>query len=175
MVAIPKGKPILFTYLSGGRSPTFSGIIPEGKRALTMPVDRISSMSGFLVPGDDIDLLISYKISGKKILRPLLQNVAVLATDTRLNVDKSEMGTANSGRISTITIAVSGEDSKRLIFAQQQGKITAVLRNPDDDENLSENTMDMKRLFHEDRPAPKRVIRPKKKRAEIEYIIGGQS
>lgn len=172
-IDVPAGKPILFSYIIGGLAPTLSEVIPEGKRALTLPVDNISSVSGFLMPGDNIDLIMNYTQNGVKYTRPLLENLKVLATDSFLETKQTELGaTANNGRISTITVAVTAEDAKRLIFARDNGQITAVLRNPNDNEALADRYMTMSRLFSKQTKVPPRV-KPKPQPKGVEFIIGG--
>src|SRR3546814_15321073 len=58
----------------------FSNRLGQGRRAITMPVDVINSVSGLLEPGDLIDLYVSFEYRRKRITAPLLQGVMVLAT-----------------------------------------------------------------------------------------------
>jgi pilus assembly protein CpaB len=55
------GEPILWAQLEGRRAPTFSTRLQAGQRAVTVPVDEISSLSGMVVPGDLIDIVVSVR------------------------------------------------------------------------------------------------------------------
>ena len=59
MVPIPQGNPILFSMLAPeGTSAGLSGILPDGKRALTVKVDEVAGVGGFIHPGDHVDVLV---------------------------------------------------------------------------------------------------------------------
>jgi len=62
---IDEGRPLLWAHLEGGLTPTFSGKVDEGLRAMTVRVDEINSISGFLQPKDKVDLMLSYGTGGK--------------------------------------------------------------------------------------------------------------
>ncbi len=170
---VEAGLPLLWAHLEGGMSPTFSGKVPTGLRAMTIRVDEINSISGFLQPKDRIDLLLTYGDKANKQIFPLIQNLNVIATGVQTFVDK----TGSSQRpFTTITIQVTPEQAQKITLSQQVGKITAMLRNPEDESPLSKQPMTMAQLLNLPKPAPK----PKKKirkyvkpKPGIEYIIGG--
>lgn len=110
----------------------FSSHLGDGRRAVTMPVDAINSVSGLLQPGDLIDLYVSFDYQRRRITAPLLQGVLVLATGTQTqSLTDSEAGKAQG--FSTVTLDTSPEDAVKLVAARQGGAITAILRHPDDD------------------------------------------
>lgn len=169
---IDGGKPLLWAHLEGGLSPTFSGKIQEGYRAVTLKVDQINSISGFLQPKDNVDLLITYEgkeVGGKKVTMPFMQNLHILATGVKTFVDKT--GKASSKRYNTITVEVMPEDAKKIILAQEVGKITAALRNPDDAVPMKNEAMTVSSLLGKKKKVSKKkkVVRKK----GIEFIIGG--
>lgn len=107
-----------------------SKLLP-GRRALTIPVDDQSSISSMLKPNDRIDLLLSYDKSGVVVAAPLLQNVRVIATGD--NVSANYMASGQSlDRYANITLDLSIDDVSRVTTALDLGRISAVLRNPDD-------------------------------------------
>jgi len=110
----------------------FSSHLMEGRRAITMPVDAINSVSGLLQPGDLIDLYVSFEYQRRRITAPLLQGVLVLATGTQTRTDQAAASPA--GSYSTVTLDTSPEDAVKLVAARQSGSITAILRHPEDDE-----------------------------------------
>lgn len=169
---IDAGRPLLWAHLEGGVNPTFSGKIESGYRALTIRVDEINSISGFLQPKDNVDLLITYsgkEVGGKKVTMPFMQNLHILATGVKTVVDKT--GKAAGKRYNTITVQVTPEEAKKIILAQDVGKVTATLRNPDDSVPMNLSAMTVNDLLG----IKKRVYKKSKikKGNGIEFIIGG--
>ncbi len=169
---IDGGKPLLWAHLEGGVNPTFSGKIQDGFRALTIRVDEINSISGFLQPKDNVDLLITYdgkEVGGKKVTMPFMQNLHILATGVKTQVDKT--GKSANKRYSTVTVQVTPEDAKKIILAQDVGKITAALRHPDDNAPMAKTAIGIHDIL-----GIKSVVNKKKvvkKENGIEFIIGG--
>lgn len=126
------GDPILPAHGRRTTPSAFSSHLGEGRRAVTMPVDAINSVSGLLQPGDLIDLYVSFEYQRRRITAPLLQGVLVLATGTQTQ-SPIEAGVDPRGAYSTVTLDASPEDAVKLVAARQSGVITAVLRHPHDD------------------------------------------
>jgi pilus assembly protein CpaB len=143
------GDPVLDAYLRDKKQPTFSTNVVKGKRAVTLPVDEISSISGLLEPEDTIDLLVTLTQKGKKIIVPLLQGVRVLATGQRVMNDPQ---TGAKKQYSTVTLDASTEESRNLIIARDAGKITALLRNPDDPLPAVRSPVNLAALLAADKP-----------------------
>lgn len=130
------GEPILWAQLVGQRAPTFSARLSNGQRAVTVPVDEISSLSGMVEPGDRIDVVVSARHGKRSYTFTLLQNVPVLATGTRVSHEERDPeGRARS--FSTITLDATPEDAKRIIAARELGRVTALLRAPGDLADIS--------------------------------------
>jgi len=163
---IAQGMPLLWPHLEGGQAPTFSGKIVDGKRAITIPVTEVSSISGFLEPSDNIDIYYTKTIGKEKAVIPLLQNLHVMATGIKTGVDKTG---AVSRRYQTITVLVSPEDAKRIFLAQELGGILASLRHPEDAKPTEDKLLKESDLLGVKKPA--RVLR--KNKPGIEFIIGG--
>jgi len=169
---VAEGRPLLWAHLETGAIPTFAGRLPEGTRALSFSVDKISSISGFLQPKDRIDLLLTYKNKRKnKVTRPVIQNLLVLATDAKTQSSKISNGSngKKAKAFATLTVQVTPEEAKKIILAQDSGKITAVLRHPDDEKLISNKGMTISQLFSDGSKKKGRT----KKRQSIEIIIGG--
>jgi pilus assembly protein CpaB len=152
VVALHAGDPIERGQLERPDRPAFSATLVSGERAITFPVDEISSISGMLVPGDIIDLLYtgpgitqnSYGAkdagsSGTKDLlhvRPILQAVPVLATGktTQKRVIPTDDGGSKEVNVdfTTVTLQVQPNQAEQILMAQKLGALTAVLRNPAD-------------------------------------------
>lgn len=170
---VGEGKPLLWAHLNGGQAPTFSGKLADGHRAITIPVDDINSISGFLQPEDNVDLLLTYsgkEVGGKKVTFPFMQNLHVLATGVNTVVDKTG-GTPNQ-RYSTITVEVMPQDAKKIILAQDLGKITAALRHPDDSLPMSSGALQITDVLGE-QFSVKALPKEAEKKKGIEFIVGG--
>jgi pilus assembly protein CpaB len=123
------GDILLWSLLEGDKVPTFSARIEVGRRAITVHVDEINSISGLLEPGDAIDLMLTLDQKGRKATFPLLQNVQVMATGQR-SVDDPASGERR--QYSTVTLDTTQAQARSVIIAREAGKITALLRNPKD-------------------------------------------
>jgi len=124
------GEPVLASNVSGldGRA-TLAALLPEGMRAVSIPVDAVNGVAGFVLPGTMVDVLLTRGIEGEGAtsddLRSdlLLQNVQVLAVDQLAN-DKE--GKPKVSR--TATLAVTPYDAQRLSIARKLGTLSLTLR-----------------------------------------------
>ncbi len=133
MLAYPAaaGEPILWAQLESEKAPSFSARLTQGRRAVTVPVDEISSLSGMVAPDDLIDIVVSVKKDKSNFTFTLLQGVPVLATGTR--VSQEEKDAEGRGRtFTTITLDTTPDDARRIIAAREVGRVTALLRAPND-------------------------------------------
>ena len=145
-VNIQEGAMVLTSDFSVAEvSRDLAGKIPKDERALSIPVDQISGVSGLLRPGDRVDLLATFPVSDKDQLVPsgdgggasvgyvtmtLLQNVTLLATGQLIsNVGGEQKGRNN---YSTVTLSVTIDEAELLTIAQTRGKLTLLLRNSGD-------------------------------------------
>lgn len=138
------GEMILWGLLEGRKAPTFSARVAAGRRAMTVPVDEINSISGMLEPGDVIDLLVTIDQDGRKLTFPLLQHVQVMATGQR----SSDVPAGGDRRqYTTVTLDTSPEEAQHIIVARETGRITALLRNPQDQARLATSGGDLAALL----------------------------
>lgn len=174
---IDEGRPLLWAHLEGGLSPTFSGNLLVGLRAMTVRVDEVNSISGFLQPGDKVDLLMSHGSIGQQQVLPLIERLEVIATGVQTLTDKTYGGAPR--QFTTITVQVTPEEAQKITLAQQVGKLTAMLRHPDDESSLATSGLSVPELLNvaqADVPEPVAAPapRPRPSRPVIEYIIGGK-
>jgi pilus assembly protein CpaB len=125
-----RGEALLWSLLEGQRAPSFSSRLLAGRRAITVPVDEVNSISGMIEPGDRIDLMVSVRKDSRAFMFPLLQNVAILATGARAVVDADTQGGRRS--YTTITLEAAPDEAQRVLAAREVGKLAAVLRAPGD-------------------------------------------
>jgi pilus assembly protein CpaB len=140
---IKGGEAILWAELEGKRAATFSTRVATGRRAMSIAVDEISSISGMLEPGDSVDLMLTIDQHGRKVTFPVIQSVQVLAAGQRVTTET----TGEKRSYSTITLDTTPEEARRLIIARDAGKLTALLRNPLDKNAISNTKGDLGALF----------------------------
>ncbi|WP_225780824.1 Flp pilus assembly protein CpaB [Xenophilus sp. Marseille-Q4582] len=139
---LPRGRSLQWGYLSSGATPSFSDSIQSDKRALTIAVDELNSISGMIRPNDRIDLFYiaeSVQPQGgggsgnNRVVVPLLQNIFVKATG---NITRREVppggGEPVERQYSTLTLDLSPSETGRVILAQEQGALRAVLKHATD-------------------------------------------
>jgi pilus assembly protein CpaB len=142
-----RGEMLMWAMLEGQRAPSFSSRLAPGRRAITVPVDDVNSISGMLVPGDRIDLVVSVHKETHTFMFPLLQNVSVLATGARAAVTADADGKDSKHTFTTITLEASPEEAERVLAAREVGKLAAVLRPPGDQAVASSERKDSMALL----------------------------
>src|SRR5215470_14989758 len=103
-------------------------LIPPGMRAVSVRVNEVIGVAGFVVPGTRVDVLLTGNPSGApdQQTTTVLENVAVIASGQRL--EKTAGGEPQTSPV--ITLLVSPDDAQKLTLASTQGKIQLALRNP---------------------------------------------
>ena len=104
--------------------------IPEGMRAVSVRVNQIVGVAGFVVPGTRVDVLVSLGLDGgDRLTRVVVSNVQVLAAGTRYDQEKAQQE-AKPIPTSVVTLLLTPEDAERITLASDEGKIMLTLRNP---------------------------------------------
>ena len=164
--AVTAGAPVLRSQLTGPSGGRFADRIDQGKRALTFPVDNISSISGMLAPGDHIDVLMTLRRDRTPVTVPLMKNTKIVATGTETAAD-----TLERQRFNTVTIMANPEQAAKIIYAQEVGTLRVVLRARGDLSDGWPERMTLARLLNEPEPH-----RPTKKPARlVDIIVGGRA
>jgi pilus assembly protein CpaB len=103
-------------------------LIPPGMRALSVRVNDVIAVAGFVLPGTRVDVLLTGNpgSGGDSVTTTVLENVAVLATGQKL--ERNAAGEPQNTAV--ITLLVSPEDAQKLTLASQEGRIQLSLRNP---------------------------------------------
>lgn len=140
------GEPLIWAQLEGQRAPTFSSRLVAGRRAVTVPVDEISSLSGMVEPNDRIDIVVSVNKNNRNYTFTLLQGVTVLATGSKVSQDEKD-AEGRPRTFTTITLDTDPEDAKRVIAAREIGRVTALLRAPNDVSSVSSKRSDAQSLL----------------------------
>jgi len=108
---------------------SLSGKVPDGKRAITIPIDKIASLEGMIKPNDRLDVIGMFSFGEKQqVVVPMFEDILVLA------VGRTMAAYAAEGGYSTITIALEPKQATLLIFAMQLGPapLRMLLRSPTD-------------------------------------------
>lgn len=142
LAPISKGEQILLNKLTiSGQETSLATKVPKGKRAITVPVDNISSVGGMIRPGDHVDVMgmvpmPAMTAEGKQVTQmttmPLFQDVLVLAVGQEFtNVPVGDKKTERT-LSPVITLALLPQEANLIAFVQEQGKIRLILRSPED-------------------------------------------
>lgn len=143
-VFLMEGEPVLASKLSsvgGGLSLR----IPENMRAISLSVNEITGVSGFVLPGDRVDVVVTVdnaKGPGVSVTKTILQNVEVLASGSTTETRRNHQITVQS-----ITLVVDPKGAEALALGLHQGQVHVVLRNPVDDEVLATSSTDTKAVL----------------------------
>lgn len=146
--ALASGEPVMKSSLLGREKGNIvSASLEPGMRAISIDVSAASMVSGFIGPGDYVDVLLTYRERlpqaasdpevqsqlelklDKLATETILQNVKVLAIDQQAERTGEEK--AKVGR--TVTVAVDAEQAERLVLAAEMGDLVLVLRAVGDD------------------------------------------
>ena len=110
-------------------------VIPEGMRAMSISVNDVVGVAGFVLPGTHVDVLLSVDNPGgangsEPMARTVVSNVLILTAGTRY--DRQEGQGGEPQRVGVVTLAVLPEDGERIALASTQGRLSLALRNPAD-------------------------------------------
>jgi len=125
------GEPILLTKLAPeGASHGLAGLLEEGKRALSVRVDDVSGVAGFVHPGDHVDVLVEMALPDAKdhFSKTILQNILVLSAGQSWEQIMDQKPSV----VTTVTLVLTNEQAELLNLASNQGKIRLALRNRND-------------------------------------------
>ena len=120
-----------------GTAGGLSAVIPEGYRAMTVKVDEVVGVSGFLNPGALVDVVVTMapaENSGSKdtISKIVLQNIKVLASGQNIDRPKDDR---EASAVRSVTLQVSPEQAEKLALASSEGRLQLVMRNSVDQED----------------------------------------
>jgi pilus assembly protein CpaB len=168
IIPISKGEFVLPSKLAPENAGAgLPALIPPGMRAVSVRVNEVVSVAGFVGPGTRVDVLLTGTPGGSSESQTttVLQNVAVIASGQRL--ERNAAGEAQSTPV--ITLLASPEDAERLTLASSEGKIQLVLRNPLDTHQDPVEAANAKGLYMGGTPVaarPRITVRPVKQKTE---------
>lgn len=130
LVPVPKGQPLLSSHLAvKGEQPGLWHRIDAGKRAVTVAVDEVAGVGGFLKPGLNVDVIGVSREDGDYHSRTVAQLVPILAIAQE---DKDTKGESKAKIVKSATLLVTPQQAESISLASEEGAIRLVLRAPDD-------------------------------------------
>jgi len=174
------GESLLWTDLatSSDTSRDLSGLVRAGMRAITIEADATASFGGLVRAGDRVDVLVTLdrRITGRtsadgaveRVTVPLLQNLLVLAAGTNMGAPvRATTAPTGASQIAQVTLSATVEQAQLLAFSAQRGRLTLIMRNPEDIavlDGLAETTtadiIEEERRMEIVRRAPRSAVSP---------------
>ncbi len=154
---LKRGEPVLRSKVTGpGQRASLATMLEEGKRAVTVQVDDVRGVAGFVLPGDFVDIImIADDVSSRRQSYSdiLLEHVKVLAIDQLSGEVEGKPTVARA-----VTLEVTKEQAQKILLATNVGKLSLVLGRPIEssgDPNRRISERDIGRIIPEPvRPAP---------------------
>jgi pilus assembly protein CpaB len=145
-----------FKLAPEGSAGGLSAVIPAGYRAMTVKVDDVIGVAGFLQPGTMVDVLTVIEqpgsmMSGNPISKIVIQNVRVLASGQNLDKPKDER---EADAVKAVTLQVTPDQAEKLALASTEGKLRLVLRNMIDQDDEQTQGADKKSLLSGEHAMP---------------------
>lgn len=131
IVPVVRNEPILGAKLASKEAGSgLPPVIPEGMRAVSVRVDEVIGVAGYVLPGTRVDVLATANPTDQRAdmtTKVILSNVQVLTAGTRMEQDQEN---TKPVQVTVVTLLVYPEQAERLALASTEGKIQLALRNP---------------------------------------------
>jgi pilus assembly protein CpaB len=188
ITSVAENEPILEAKLASREAGAgLPATIPAGMRALSVAVNDVIGVAGFVTPGTMVDVLVTGVVGGgtqngntSNVTRTILENVRVLAAGQKIEQDRE----GKPETVPVITLLVAPEDAGKLAMASTQGKIQLALRNTVDVKSTNPAPVLESALFASGAPpmpehiaaAPRKIIiaPPPAVPFTVEVISGGK-
>ncbi|WP_394885850.1 Flp pilus assembly protein CpaB (plasmid) [Mesorhizobium sp. AaZ16] len=135
LTAISANEPVLASKITGpGQRATLSAVLAEGMKAVSIRVNDVLGVAGFVFPGDRVDVLLTRNIRNvssedQGYVDVLLQSVKVLAVD-----QVADESNENPTVVKAVTLEVATKDAQKLTLAADLGQLSLALREVASDE-----------------------------------------
>lgn len=150
---IATGSPVLESQLlPAGQLSQAILPVPPGMRAITVAVDEVVGVAGFVQPGMIVDVVSTMDVRGKPTTKFLLQKIQVLACAQ----DATHKDDPSAKIVSSATLAVTPSQAEHLILAADRGKIRLAMRAPDEQSVAITTGVTPDSVMGISRPAPER-------------------
>jgi pilus assembly protein CpaB len=131
---VSTNEPFLEAKLADAENGGLPITIPEGMRAISIRVDEVVSVAGFVVPGTRVDVILTVDPpnGGDKLSQIVLQDILALTAGQLIQADENGSPVVAS----VITVLVTPEQAEQLVIAGDQGRIQLALRNTLDGDSI---------------------------------------
>ena len=179
IASIKKGEPVVEHRLAPVSIKTggVSAVLESGKRAVAVKGDKVIGISGFVNPGNRVDVLVTLRDPKTKLdkTKTVLENIPVLATGTQ--IQKNDKGEPMP--VDVYTLEVTLDEAEKLALAASQGKLQFALRNITDNKPvLTKGTTISQTLaslsMRETKQKVTRKWRPRQNSVTVEIIKGNK-
>jgi pilus assembly protein CpaB len=155
-------------------------LIPTGMRAMSVPVDEVSDIAGFVLPHTHVDVLVSLSQGDKTVSRIVLQDVEVLAIAQEI-----EKVNDQPEPVRVVTVLVTPQQAERLTLASREGTLRLAMRNYNDKQIVSTDGVDLTQMMGDNSPPPAPIPvdqhpvyvapRPRPQPVEVEILRDGKT
>ena len=145
--AITAGQPITRgSLVAPGDRGFLAAALTPGMRAVSVPVSTLTGVSGFVFPGDRVDLVLTQRVNGLEgpplnVSETIIKNLRVLATDQNANTRVDEQGNTVVAAFKLVTIEATPSIAEKISVAQTIGTISLSLRALTDNQSAIEQAL----------------------------------
>ena len=165
VVPMARNEPVLLSKLAPEQAGAgLPALIPNGMRAVSVKVNEVVSVAGFVVPGSHVDVLLTGNPNRDNdpatvTTTTVLEDVQVLAAGQQLQKNRE----GQPQNVPVITLLVSPQDAQKLTLASSEGRIQLSLRNPMDGKQSTVSALRNASLYQLPVPKPpEKVAKPRK-------------
>jgi pilus assembly protein CpaB len=119
-------------FVAQGEGSTLAALVNKNMRAVTIRVDDVIGVAGFLLPGNRVDVVAARKEKRRAITETILRNIEVLAVDQQASNDDNNEAVV----VRAVTLQVTPEQAEILVRGREEGSIQLTLRNPLEEEEV---------------------------------------
>ena len=138
-------------FVEQGDGSTLAALVGKNMRAVTVRVDDVIGVAGFLLPGNRVDVVAARKDGRRAVTDTILRNIEVLAVDQTASTNDNEPVIVRA-----VTLQVTPEQAETLVRGREEGSIQLTLRNPLDEEEEVEELEGAAGTWHP--PPPSTIV-----------------
>ena len=152
LAAIEPNEPVLALKITGpGQRATLSALVKPGMKAVTIRVNDVEGVGGFVLPGDHVDVVLTRQIDkGQATTEVVLQNTRVLAVD-----QSADERTAKAAVAKSVTLEVTTVEAQKVWLASSVGSLSLLLRKAGETGETQTRKITLNDLGSNDAPAEK--------------------
>lgn len=165
---LAQGEPVLeASVFASGAAGGLGAVISEKYRAVSVKVDNVIGVAGFVVPGSRVDVMATIRRVDRQNALPyskvILQDVRVLAIDQKLEEVKS----GEPEIVNVVTLEVTTPQAEHLVYAAHEGRLQLALRSPGDDIQVATRSIGVADILDGPRSSKKRPVASYHSRVKI--------